>query len=321
MKIDRKDRRILAVLDRNSRLSCAEIGRRVGVSQEVAYKRIANLHERGIVKWFQTVVAVESLGYMAPKLYLQLENVDTDRKNEMMKYLKENKSVFWIGVCQGRWDLIVAYWCKDINHFGDQLDEFLTLFHEDLVDREVTVGRSSAMYSRRWFLDSSERTVEMGFGGRADRVQIDEIDFSLLRNLACDARISSVDLARSLKLKPSLVRHRIKQLERKNVIRGYKIALDSQKLGYETCKAFIRLKNASKSSRMAFLEYCKEHPNIINVVFCVGSWDVEIELEVSKFDEFYDIMEKTRSSFPEMMGSYESVLFKNEPKQVFMPEQ
>ena len=113
ISLDLKDRKILFELDKDSRQSLPKIGKKVGLSQEVVYHRISKLQKQGVIKRFQTIVAISRIGYIAPKLYVQFQDITEEKANHIYKYLLENKKVFWFGICQGRWDLIIAYWSRD----------------------------------------------------------------------------------------------------------------------------------------------------------------------------------------------------------------
>lgn len=61
--LDDFDYRILKILSENSRLSYAEIGRKISLSQSATKERVQNLVENGIIKHFTVEVDYEKLGY------------------------------------------------------------------------------------------------------------------------------------------------------------------------------------------------------------------------------------------------------------------
>ncbi len=318
--LDLKDRKILFYLDKNARTPLSEIGRKVGLSQEVVFHRVNKLQEKGIIKRFQTVVAISKLGYIAPKVYLQLQDITTEKYQELCSYLFNHPSVFWFGISQGRWDLLIAYWSKDTFEFGRLVDDLLYKFSPYILQREVSIGKNTIQYNRRWFYHDKLEPVETEFDSKLGNVKLDDIDTEILKYLANNARLPVTELAKLLKTTTHIIHYRIKQLEKNRIISGYKFALDTHQLGYEVCKSFIYLKNITEKRRKQLIEFCKLHPNIINIVLCVGSWDMEIEFEVKNFDEFYNIMNEIKERFADVVKNYESVLFKEEPKQSFMPE-
>jgi len=62
--------------------------------------------------------------------------------------------------------------------------------------------------------------------------EVDELDLTLLRALAVDARQSQRALARAVGMSPPAVADRLARLERAGAIRGYRVDLDWAALGY-----------------------------------------------------------------------------------------
>jgi Lrp/AsnC family leucine-responsive transcriptional regulator len=315
--LDLKDRKLLLHLDKNARQSLSAIARKIGVSQEVAFRRVKKLEQQGIIKRYQAVI--NNIGYFSAKLYLRLQDMTAEKEKELHHYLLNNPDIFWFGICQGRWDLNIAYWARDVEHFGQQVDDLLNKFSANIQEREATISRKSTQYNRRWLIENKELPVETVMGVIDNQQRLNEIDTLLLRWLANNARMTSVELGKRCGLSAPAVVYRIKQLEKRGILSGYKIALDPHKLEYETCKCFIYLKNITSKRKKQLIEYCKLLPQLINTVQCVGPWDIEFEFEVKNFDQYYTLMHHIQNKFQDIIKNYESVLFKEEPKQSFMP--
>ena len=60
--MDRKDRQILALLERNARLSYGEIGAAVGLAGSSVHDRVRKLEKQGIVKGYRAEVDFEAAG-------------------------------------------------------------------------------------------------------------------------------------------------------------------------------------------------------------------------------------------------------------------
>lgn len=63
MSLDDTDRAILSHLVRDARLSAGEIGRRVGLSQPAAWRRIRRLSEAGVIAGRRVDFDLEKLGF------------------------------------------------------------------------------------------------------------------------------------------------------------------------------------------------------------------------------------------------------------------
>jgi Lrp/AsnC family transcriptional regulator, leucine-responsive regulatory protein len=65
-----------------------------------------------------------------------------------------------------------------------------------------------------------------------EKVEVDDLDLTLLRALAVDARQSQRALARAVGMSPPAIADRLARLERLGAIRGYRVELDWAALGY-----------------------------------------------------------------------------------------
>ncbi len=63
MKVDEIDRRFLAALNEDATLSAGELGRRFGLSQPAAWRRVKRLQEAGVLGARRVVLDREKLGF------------------------------------------------------------------------------------------------------------------------------------------------------------------------------------------------------------------------------------------------------------------
>ena len=64
-------------------------------------------------------------------------------------------------------------------------------------------------------------------------MKMDAIDRNIVKTLQRQGRITNVELARLNELAPSSMLERVRRLEERGVITGYRAALDPKKLGYQ----------------------------------------------------------------------------------------
>lgn len=72
-------------------------------------------------------------------------------------------------------------------------------------------------------------------------VNLDEVDWAIIRQLQQEARISLSELGRRVNLSPSATTERVRQLEAQGVITGYRAEVDLAEVGYPVL-ALVRLK-------------------------------------------------------------------------------
>jgi len=318
IKLDLKDKKILFELDKNSRASLPEIAKKVGLSKEVVFHRINRLKNENVILKFLAVPATYRLGLTGYKVYLRLNNTSKENLDSFVKYLKKEKSVYWTSICKGRWDFIFGIWAKDIHEFFIVYNKMLDKFSKYIQEKELSITVENIQYNRKWFHSDNSNRMEFTFGENEEKAEIDEKDQKILDILVDNSRTKSIDIAEKLKISPKVVSYRIKELEKKGIIKGYKVLLNSNVMGFNTYKAFVFFKNIDEERKKEFINYCKNLPNIINIVVTFASWDMEIMFETKKDEEYYKIMDDIKEKFSDIINFYESVLISSEPKHKYL---
>jgi Lrp/AsnC family leucine-responsive transcriptional regulator len=129
-ELDAHDIRILEELQRDARLSMAELGRQVSLSQPAVTERVRKLEIAGFIKGYRAVVDVQRLGYGIRAL-LRAGRVEYGRMLQLIEQTPEVVSAFNVtGV--DSWVLEIAV--IDVEH----LDAVVTKFSL-LADTETSI--------------------------------------------------------------------------------------------------------------------------------------------------------------------------------------
>lgn len=321
MKLDNKDRKLLYWLDRNSREPASSIAKRMRVSKEVVSYRINRLVKGGVIKKFYPIIDAGKLGLVSYKLYFQFQNLDSAKEKELIDFVLGMPHVFWVSTCSGKWDMMIAFWAHNVMEFNNNvLEQILDRYSTYILNKEITVTMHITHQNRRWFYNDETKVTSSVVGGEPNDVKLDKIDVNILNILNNDSRTSAAEIARDVKVSPMVVAYRIKNLQKMGIIQSFRISVNLEKMGYEFCKAFIYLKNINKEKLNSFVSHCKSNENILNIVTCVGPWDLELEFETENFERFHSEMKDIREKFGDIIKNYESVIISKEQKFEFMPE-
>jgi len=318
VKLDLKDKKILYELDKNSRASLGEISKKVRVSKEVVFHRINRLVNENVIAKFLTVPATYRLGLTGYKVYLRLANTSKEDLKKITKHLKKEKSVYYTSVCKGRWDLIFGIWAKSNQEFFKIHNAILDKFSKHIQEKELSITVENLQFNRRWFYNDNLTPEEFTFGENEEEVKLNEEDKKILDLITLNSRMKLVDISEKVNLSPKVVAYRIKEMEKKKIIRGYKVFLNSSVMGFNTYKAFVYFKNINEERKKEFIDYCKNLPNIINMVTTFASWDMEMMFETEKDEEYYRIMDDIKEKFSDIIKFYESVFMSSEPTHKYL---
>ena len=117
-----------------------------------------------------------------------------------------------------------------------------------------------------------------------------------------------------MKTTARIVQYRIRDLEKKNIILAYKVMLDPKQMGNIFCKANIYLGNTTTKRLNEFMKYCHNIKQILWPQRVLGSWDVELDMEVKGYEEFNDIMLDLKEKFSEIILNNEFSIVSKEYK-------
>jgi Lrp/AsnC family transcriptional regulator, leucine-responsive regulatory protein len=319
--LDVKDQRIIAELDKNSRQSNAQIGKKVRLSKEVVKYRIDNLIEKGIILRFHTVTNYFKLGIYKFKLYLRLKNVNQQKLEEMAKFFQNNKKTEWVVNTTGRWDFIIGFLLKNVNEFDDEIQIIFNKFSEYIQERAVTTTLYLAHHAREFL---SERTkqdkLKVVYHTSKDKQEkIDEIDEKILILITNNARMSVVEIAKKINKTPRIVQYRIRELERKKIILAYKVQIDPRKMGRIFCKMIVYLVNTTEENINQFVDYASSIPGSVWPQRVMGAWDFELDFEIQNYDLFQEIILDLKEKFPDIISNHEFCIVSKEFKLDFYP--
>lgn len=120
-------------------------------------------------------------------------------------------------------------------------------------------------------------------------VNLDETDWSVLRELQHDGRLSVTDLARRVRLSATATTDRIRRLECKGVITGYTAQVDLGQLGAKVM-AIVRLAYPGRS-REPLARAFDEHPEILECQRVTGDDCYVLKVAATSMDHLAAIVD------------------------------
>ena len=163
-------------------------------------------------------------------------------------------------------------------------------------------------------------TASFAYLGGKDIVVINDTDHALLGLLSKNARLSLVELGQKLKMHPQVVRQHIKRLQKENVILGYTLKVNHNKLGFTHHKVFINLKKLTEENINALITHIKTLPQSIYITKALGQSDLEFEIMVKSETEFNEILRALRLKYTNIIKNLDSFVVFSQPYINYLPE-
>jgi Lrp/AsnC family transcriptional regulator, leucine-responsive regulatory protein len=303
IKLDKADLKLLTELDKNCRIPSTQLARKIGKSRQAVDYRINQLVKEGIITGFQASINPHKIGYKLYKIYLKLRNLPA-KKVELFSYLKKSGIVYWMGECSGSWDLIFGVFSKGDKEFFDFKNEFISRFSEIIINAYGDSLVDVRQFPKMYFTKNIEAPVM--FAGEIIDNKLDEIDAKILKEIVNNGRISLVDLAISVKTTIKTIQGHLRNLQEKGIIIQYRIGIDLNKVKKELYKAIIKIDNYTAENEKKFTNYISRLSQ--TQYFIRNIWDLELELVVDNYQEYYKIIEDLKKEFPYMIKTIDSVL-------------
>ena len=316
MKLDKKNLKILKELDSNARQPLSRIAKKTGMSKEVVTYRIKQMLKKGEIEGFYTVIDVARLGYVIHRINLRFQNVGVEKEKEIIDYLKARKSVGWLVSLQGSWDLAVLFWARNVLEFKSDYDGFMEKYGHCFQARGLVIVTRIRHYKNNYLFGTMDLT-ERVLGEGLEKVPIDRTDRRILEALARDCRKPTVEIAEKVGVAPNTVKNRIKRLERQGVIQGYRVKINTEKLGYEHHKVFLVLENPGARERI--IHFLAKEPRVVYVTEVIGRADLEFEIMVRTGTELNGFMRQLRLEFAQLIKEYETILTYKEHQINYLP--
>jgi Lrp/AsnC family transcriptional regulator for asnA, asnC and gidA len=117
--LDEVDKKILTILQKNSRTPLREISKEVGLAESTVYERIKKLKDKGIIKKFTVMLDPEALGFTI--LAFILIKSKAGMYSHVASELKQYPQIVEIYETTGDYDMLV----KIRTCGSDELNEFL----------------------------------------------------------------------------------------------------------------------------------------------------------------------------------------------------
>jgi DNA-binding Lrp family transcriptional regulator len=120
-----------------------------------------------------------------------------------------------------------------------------------------------------------------------ERVKLDRVDLSILRDLQDDGRRTNVDLAKRAGITPPPCLRRVRALEKAGYIQGYHAKLSAESLGFTvTVFAHVGLANQAEADLTAFEEMVHEWPEVRECHMLAGQTDFLLKVVATDWDAY-----------------------------------
>jgi len=319
-KIDEIDRKILYELDLNSRQPISQISKKINIHENSVKYRIKKLEKLGVIQNYYTVIDSLKLGYLPIKLYLKFEFTTPTIEEEIINFFIQNTQTWWVASLEGRFDLAVHMLVKNYKLFSDFWDLTLEKFNDYIEQDLFAQYFYLTSYEYSYLSDKNVIKKRKNFTiiNNQKIINIDDLNYRILKLIAPNARINLSELAEILLLTPEAITYRIKKLEMLQIIQGYRININLNKIGYKNFKVDIFL--GDYKQRNEIINYVKNNNNLVFICKSAGVSHLELGFHLLDINHLFEIINDLKNRFSKAIKNYYYLLVSKQHKWEFMPK-
>ncbi len=321
LKLDAKDRKILAELFEDARAPFSVVARRVKLGKEAVNYRVKRLMRTGLLAGFNTVIDVKRLGWEMFFVYIRLRNIDSEKESEVLGFLERHPNVAQLFRCMGGYDAIIKVFVRhhtDVDLMMKKIEErFRDSF--DHYDIDCIVDEAAVPFA---FLYDVDRGGEPKYvaGAPAERVEVSDFELRMLKELAKNARLGFSELASKLKAPVDNVKYHMRKLEKSGVILNYRPDILPKKLGYSWYLLILKTSELSRQANTVLESFLLNNPNVTYFYRTVRSSDVQIELRAKSSEKLNEVIMSVRGILKDFLKRAELIAILDERKYTYFPD-
>jgi Lrp/AsnC family leucine-responsive transcriptional regulator len=316
IKLDIKNRKILEQLEFNTRQSNRQLAKKVGVSKDAVAYRIAKLEEEKIIEGYYAVLNIAKLGLIQFKIFISLQNTDSEIEKEIIEYLKNDENVGWVVSCDGYYNLMAVAWVRNPIDFDKFFIKFLNKYSKYCKQREVVVIPEEYALRNSYLFDK-KTDFEISYYGGEPELNLDKKDLIITEMLANNSKESLINISDKVKLTPEGIKNRIKNLKEQQILLAFRPKLNTNLLGYSFYNLLFKLKKTNNLEKI--YDYFKKNANVVYISKYLGAYDLGVDVRVKDSEELRGILSKFKDAFKEDIESYISILIYHEHKLSYFP--
>ena len=264
VKLDAKDVKLLQNYCENATMPLKLLAKKIGLSREATAYRIKRLTKEGLITRIAAKIDASRFYPNAYCLFLRFSKLNDAIRNMAVDVLVKNENTMWVTTAGGEFDLITSFLTQNSEQLARIIKQLESALGKNLKDYAVLTyekeykNRFSDLFDEQGTIEHTPHIIR----AYQPAGTLDDADLTLLYALSLNANLTNKQLSEMTSLTPEAVRIRIKNLEKQNLIHGYRAMLDICKLKRETYYLLIKFDGLSAENEQKLQTYILQNKHI-----------------------------------------------------------
>ncbi len=301
MMESKKDFKIMHSIIEDARIPITVLAKKTQLSREVVQYRLKNLEKELIVNYQARI----NLNYFSSAIYTIYISIKGVEREEAIKKLKKIPLVHWAVNCGGRWNYIVTFSVHEDSNLENFINELFSSFKNKISHYSLTqhIKELKDTFGGLFGVNeirSSEKSLKR-------KIMLDEIDRKILHYLIENCRISNLEIAEKIKVTRETVRKRIINLEKEDILLGFRALIRTSALKLEDYTLAIKCTTSHTKDLEEVCNFISKLEGCSYVCITAGETNILITLSVKNLQELDKISSQMQNEFPNIIKEIEPV--------------
>lgn len=126
--LDAVEKKLLATLDQHGRTPVTQLAVQAKIPLHTAHYHLRQMTKSKVIEGFKPKIDIGKLGYQWHLLLIQFSNVPVQRKEQFIRYCKEQPAVYYLTSTVGQYNLMLDIHVEDPQQFREVLFSFKDRF-------------------------------------------------------------------------------------------------------------------------------------------------------------------------------------------------
>ncbi len=318
IKLDLKDKKILALLCNNARMPLTLISKRIGLSRDAISYRIRNYEKKGIIQGYRTMIDIAQFGYDNHHLFITLNSPSEEIEKRIITKLKELPFIRAIIKFSGSFDFEIGLIAKGMKELDKRIVEIMKCCKGFVRDCDMLTF--SKFYVSRTLPKSFSDYIE---DAKMENKEYspDKKDIEILKLIGEDALLPLYEIGDKIKLSADAIAYRLKKMKDSKIINRYLPIINYNSLDYSIYTVLFNISSLDEEKEKKLKETLIADKNTMWAVKTIGKFNVLIYFLVKNIDELQLSISGIRSLFPGEINHHEVLIAYEEYKYTYFPKE
>lgn len=144
MELDRTDRKILKILQKDARLMNKQLSAQIGLAPSSCHERVKRLWSRGVIAGTTTIMEPKRVGFtLAAVIFANVSKDGQINNDRLLDELIAAPEIQSVSLVTGKYDMVIFMIARDMDHLKSAVYAALTL------NRDIISFETSIVYDQR----------------------------------------------------------------------------------------------------------------------------------------------------------------------------